>query len=430
MEQEIIYKENLEDYSEEDLEVKKRICEERLDEISEYSFWLRLSKKLGFDIYKLSFAIMFICIGIYAVVGGVITIATFLYEEQARDIISIDLIIKIMMVVFFVMMPFIFIISTEKRGNYKSRLKEKKEIIKLQKESNLLEYKRSFIENPIKVVEGVCGLLNQSGGNLIIGVTKTLEIIGLEKDLEKYKDWDKYLLAITGKIISHLGKTVADLIKIEEKEMNGTTICDIEVKFSSEPIWLTENKIHKFFVRFTNSTRELKGKESYDYIRKHWKPKEEVIHKLQRFKEENNTNIELIKKLIVGDVHYVPRDILARKLKEKKPEKYRYSVEDANIIREGGMWIKKDNFSYDFALQVVGIGHMLDDNFVNQVKEYINSGKSLNQQKDFVQSWILSRPTQLPNPDEASSYYNKLDDVKEKCEEMKKLIDKTISNFK
>lgn len=282
----------------------------------------------------------------------------------------------------------------------------------------------------MKVVQSVCGLLNQQGGNLLIGVTKTNKPIGIEKDLEKYKSWDKYKLAVSDKIFSHLGKTIVDKIKIESKETDGITICDINVKLSSEPVWLEKNNIMYFWVRYTNSTRELKGNDAVNYINRHWKSKEEVIHKIQRLKEENKSNIQLVNKLIAGDVHYVPRDILARKKKENKPQKYHYSDEDAKRIHDGGMWIPKEEFSYDIALQVESISHMLDGKFIDQVKEYIDVGKSLNQQKDFVQNWILSRPHQLPNLDEAHNYYTRLDLAKNKCEEIGKLIDSELKKFK
>jgi hypothetical protein len=126
-------------------------------------------------------------------------------------------------------------------------------------------------------------------------------------------------------------------------------------------------------------------------------------------------------------VHYLPRRILAIKLSLSPPQKFQYTPDELREIERGGMYILKDNFSYDYSLHVVNIGHYLDRIFIDKIKEYIDVGKQLNQQKDFCQQWIISRPTIGPNPDEANSYYSKLDLAKTKCEEMKTLIEEKLN---
>jgi len=254
MEENSTITENLEDYSIEELEVKKRICEEKLDEISKYSFWLRLSKKIGFDIYKLSTILMFTGMGISMAVMAVFAVMTLaISPDQIKDLIPMDLIIKIMMIGFFIMMPFIFIIQTDKRGIHKSRLREinrilrikkqianqsskqnsnskeieKKEVkknnVKLQDESDSLEYKRSFSESKMKVVHGVTGLMNNNGGTLRVGVNdKDKKFIGIESDLKLYdNDWDKYQQAISNKLDAHLERSIRPLIQIKKIEIDG-----------------------------------------------------------------------------------------------------------------------------------------------------------------------------------------------------------------
>ena len=93
------------------------------------------------------------------------------------------------------------------------------------------------------------------------------------------------------------------------------------------------------------------------------------------------------------------------------------------------MWIPKENFSYDSALQIEDIGYLLDKNFLEHLKKYIETAKELNQQKDYCQSWIISRGTP-PTIDETNNYYTKLDKAKGKCEEMDKLIDNELKKFK
>ena len=95
--------------------------------------------------------------------------------------------LPIMMFVWFTMIPTVMLMGTDHTTPYKRRLKEinriiriKKEIYKqkekqpsgnqnyesktkkveLEDESIVLEYKQSYIDNPMKVVQSVCGLLN------------------------------------------------------------------------------------------------------------------------------------------------------------------------------------------------------------------------------------------------------------------------------
>lgn len=163
------------------------------------------------------------------------------------------------------------------------------------------------------------------------------------------------------------------------------------------------------------------------------------VNKLIRFKEENQSNLNLINKLIGGKDHYLPQHILDSKMKIKKEDKNKklkpgeiprylqYTPEEQGEIIEGRMWIPKDELSYDYALQVIDISHYATkEEFIEKIREYVDAGKQLNVQKNFCQTWILTRPYQPPNPDEAKNYYTRLDNAKEICEKMAKVIDSEL----
>ena len=149
--------------------------------------------------------------------------------------------------------------------------------------------------------------------------------------------------------------------------------------------------------------------------------KQEIFRKLSMFKEENNSNISLINDLIKKKEKYYPEKLLKKKLRQKPPKKYQFTQEEIEILSKAGVWIPKAKISYDSALHVLEIAHHLDDNFITNVREYIEGGKELNVHKDFCQQWIIAR-NGIPNPDETWNYYKSLDNAKKIITKIKKSI--------
>jgi hypothetical protein len=159
----------------------------------------------------------------------------------------------------------------------------------------------------------------------------------------------------------------------------------------------------------------------------------EIQEKLSKFNSENSSNLMLTDKLIQGKWHYLPQHILERKLelaRQQNPAWLTYSNEELAEIQRGGMYIDKDEFTYNFALQIMNLSHLLiNKDFSNKIVEYINIGRKLNLQKNFCQTWIVARPTQPPNPSEANNYYTLLDQVRKYCQEMQTLILQELTRF-
>jgi hypothetical protein len=454
----------LEDYSLEDLEVKKRISQERIEEMKKLSLMHRISEKIGFNLFQIiGYAFILELIGLVIVV--IITfIPLFINPGQARTSNGTEIVP--LMIVSFPMIITAMFMRSDPTYPHRKELKEieqamrikrdvynknqpKHEITdtailiegeKLEDESDILEYKASFKYDinkncankdlPIELVQGVQALLNNKGGTLKIGVRDSdKKFIGLENDLKLYKNsWDKYLLDITTQIVENLGGTISDLIKFEKIQQNGLIGCNIVIKQSSKEVWYKEGtKEEKFMVRINNRNVNLTGSKLNRYIDEHFRKGEMIKEKLLAFKSENDLNLQLIDKLIAGDVHYLPRRILTIKLGQNPSQKFQYTSDEIREIVRGGMHIPKENFSYDYCLQVIDIGHYLDRTFIDTIKEYIEVGKKLNQQKDFCQQWIIARSGIPPNPDEANNYYSKLDIAKTKCEEMKTLIEEKLN---
>jgi hypothetical protein len=123
----------------------------------------------------------------------------------------------------------------------------------------------------------------------------------------------------------------------------------------------------------------------------------------------------------------IPKDVLDAQMKRKGDDKYIPTKEELVKIKDAGLWIPKDNFSYNYALQIIEVGHLLDKNYIDRIREYISNGRKLNFQKEFCQQWIVTRGN--INPDEAKSYFNLLYKTKEMLMKMKKAIDKELKKY-
>jgi len=152
-----------------------------------------------------------------------------------------------------------------------------------------------------------------------------------------------------------------------------------------------------------------------------------LITSLKLVARENKYNIELIKELIERKENFVPPDILEKQLKRKGLNKYIPTDQENIIIAKGGLWIPKDNFSYENAFQLFGFSNMLGKKFRNQIAEYIDKGKRLNSTKDLCQQWRISRGSY--NQDETKDYYNALDNAKSSSIEFRKSLRSYYKHF-
>jgi len=296
---------NLEDYSIEELEVKKRICEEKINEIKNYSIMHRLSKRIRYDIYQILIYLFFIELLILVIVMVYVMAPIFLNPTQVSTSKGTEII-----PIFFIIFPLMItgmLMGTDHTSPYQKRLKEInrairiiKEVyakdserssdtqivtnekdLKIKDECDILEYKASFRYDyktgksnknlQIEVIKGSQSLLNNRGGLLRIGVTDKKEFIGVANDLQLYNnDWDKYQLDITNNIVEHLGGSVSDLVQIIKIEENKIIGCNIIITASPKEVWFKEGNKEHFYVRINNRKKELTGRELVDYINSHW----------------------------------------------------------------------------------------------------------------------------------------------------------------
>ena len=125
------------------------------------------------------------------------------------------------------------------------------------------------------VLKPVAGFLNARGGLLFIGVDDDATPLGIQPDLE-VKSWntERYVRHLTDRIGAELGSAAATSTSISIETVKGLEICVVEVDRSPDPVWLLKaeqsSKRKVFYVRISNSTRELQGPDLVSYIRKRW----------------------------------------------------------------------------------------------------------------------------------------------------------------
>jgi type I restriction enzyme R subunit len=124
-------------------------------------------------------------------------------------------------------------------------------------------------------VRTVAAFLNSEGGTLLVGVDDEGTVLGLGPDLEQVKgeDLDAYENWLMGSLLqTAVGKAAASLVNVSFVDMNGGTVCRLDVQPSPSPVFARMSEASDvFWARLGNSTHELTGNELLHYIQQQWK---------------------------------------------------------------------------------------------------------------------------------------------------------------
>jgi hypothetical protein len=161
----------------------------------------------------------------------------------------------------------------------------KEEILELIKEgeNENTEFKSTFRTNlhtneidkkiEYSALKTIAAFINSKGGTLLIGISDSKEIIGLEKD--NFENSDKFSLHITNVLKTRLGKNNLPLINLKFIDFDGKIILKVECKKGDKPVFLkTQENEEEFYIRAGPSTAQIKGSELLEYIEKNFKKKD------------------------------------------------------------------------------------------------------------------------------------------------------------
>lgn len=125
------------------------------------------------------------------------------------------------------------------------------------------------------VVKTVAGFMNAGGGTLLIGVSDTGEVTGIEADLKtfgKRQNTDGFAVWLNTLLDNKLGLSAAAAAEFRFEPFPTGTVCRVDVTAGAEPTFVTGSTGDAdLYVRLNNATRLLNTAEALDYVRTRWR---------------------------------------------------------------------------------------------------------------------------------------------------------------
>jgi predicted HTH transcriptional regulator len=149
-------------------------------------------------------------------------------------------------------------------------------------ESATLEFKSTLqwdvIQNRVNkdlrfsILKTIAAFLNSAGGTLIIGVEDNGTVFGLGRDLQTVKghSLDGYEQLLSSLIGDRIGTEYAPFVKIRFEQLNGESVCAVDVEQAQEPAFIDGPRGTEFYIRHSNTTRALDPEETHRYVQMNW----------------------------------------------------------------------------------------------------------------------------------------------------------------
>jgi hypothetical protein len=128
-----------------------------------------------------------------------------------------------------------------------------------------LHTKKPGKEIELAWLKGVAAFLNTDGGVLLLGVTDSGEITGLEQDV--FENEDKCKLHFKNLIAQHIGAVLSKHIRFQTVPVGDKTVGVVICDRSDEPVFLKTNKSEAFYIRNGPSSDELPVSMALSYIK-------------------------------------------------------------------------------------------------------------------------------------------------------------------
>jgi ATP-dependent Lon protease len=127
----------------------------------------------------------------------------------------------------------------------------------------------------LMVIKSVASFMNALGGTLLLGVTDTGEVFGIERDIKTLgskQNRDGFELWLTGLLDNMLGPTATTYVSIAFEELIGGVVCRVDVRPGRKPTFVRGGKGEAdLYVRLNNSTRLLNTADALEYVSSHWR---------------------------------------------------------------------------------------------------------------------------------------------------------------
>ena len=117
------------------------------------------------------------------------------------------------------------------------------------------------------VLKTVAAFLNTEGGTLVVGVEDQGTVCGIAPDLGLLAgSKDRFAQLLSSLVFEHLGAGATPYMKQRFEDVDGRTVCVVDVDRSNEPVFTKGDKGREFFVRVGNTTRALDAEETLKYL--------------------------------------------------------------------------------------------------------------------------------------------------------------------
>jgi Putative DNA-binding domain/Bacterial PH domain len=122
------------------------------------------------------------------------------------------------------------------------------------------------------IMKTVAAFLNSGGGQLVIGVDDSKQVLGIHHDYRtlKKEGSDGFENHFTQIFNTMIGPELRNRVHLWFSQMNGHDVCVVDVAASFEPAYLKADNDEQFYVRTGNVSTPLKLSEVEHYARARW----------------------------------------------------------------------------------------------------------------------------------------------------------------
>jgi hypothetical protein len=129
------------------------------------------------------------------------------------------------------------------------------------------------------VAKTIAALANHDGGSLLVGVSDGGDVTGLERDYQTLKqpNRDGFAQLIMTLVRERLGGHICRLIHVLFAEVGEQDVCRIVVEPAPSPVYFSDGRQSRLFVRTGNATRALDAREAVEYVGERWDAKGKLV---------------------------------------------------------------------------------------------------------------------------------------------------------
>ena len=131
-------------------------------------------------------------------------------------------------------------------------------------------YTKEYDKNmELSVLKTIVAYLNSEGGTLLVGVSDTGTVIGVEKD--GFGNKDRFYLYFTNMIKHHIGNQYLPHIKFQLINIEGKDLLKVDCNRSNKQVFLKINNKEEFYMRVGPSSVKIDGSKLIDYVQRRFR---------------------------------------------------------------------------------------------------------------------------------------------------------------